>query len=176
MKSLRLILPLGIFLLISAFLWAGLFHDPHEVPSPLIGKPAPLFTLPQLQAPGETFSPTSMRGKVWLLNVWASWCAACRDEHAFLNEISKLGGVSLIGLNYKDERENALSWLQRFDNPYLVSAADVDGKVAIDYGVYGAPETFVIDRQGVIRYKHVGPITPKIWHEELKPLMKKLES
>jgi cytochrome c biogenesis protein CcmG/thiol:disulfide interchange protein DsbE len=173
--KLRVVIPLAVFLGLSAFLWAGLFRDPHEVPSPFIGKPAPAFVLPQLQAQEQTFSPASMRGQVWLLNVWASWCAACREEHLFLGELARLG-VPLVGLNYKDERRSALDWLQRYDNPYLFSAADTDGRTGISYGVYGAPETFLIDKEGVIRYKHVGPLTPKIWHDKIRPMMKQLQS
>jgi cytochrome c biogenesis protein CcmG/thiol:disulfide interchange protein DsbE len=175
MKSLRLVIPLVIFLAIAVFLWVGLFRDPREIPSPLIGKPAPAFTLPQLQAPQQTFSPEAMRGKVWLLNVWASWCVSCRDEHPFLVELSK-SGVPLVGLNYKDQRENALRWLQRFENPYQLSVSDLDGRVGIDYGVYGAPETFIIDKNGVVRYKRVGAMTPEVWKDTVEPLIRKLQS
>ena len=175
MKSLRLVIPLALFLVLAFFLWIGLYRDPREVPSPLIGKAAPAFVLPQLSAPAETFSPQAMRGKVWLLNVWASWCVACREEHAFLNALSRRG-VPLIGLNYKDQRENALKWLQRFDNPYQLSVSDLDGRVGIDYGVYGAPETFVIDRNGVIRLKQIGPLTPEVWRDKIEPLIRKLQS
>jgi cytochrome c biogenesis protein CcmG/thiol:disulfide interchange protein DsbE len=175
MKSLRLVIPLVIFLAIAVFLWVGLFRDPREIPSPLIGKPAPAFTLPQLQAPQQTFSPEAMRGKVWLLNVWASWCVSCRDEHPFLVELSK-SGVPLVGLNYKDQRENALRWLQRFENPYQLSVSDLDGRVGIDYGVYGAPETFIIDKDGVVRYKRVGAMTPEVWKDTVEPLIRKLQS
>jgi cytochrome c biogenesis protein CcmG/thiol:disulfide interchange protein DsbE len=175
MKSLRLVIPLVIFLAIAVFLWVGLFRDPREIPSPLIGKPAPAFTLPQLQSPQQTFSPEAMRGKVWLLNVWASWCVSCRDEHPFLVELAK-SGVPLVGLNYKDQRENALRWLQRFENPYALSVSDLDGRVGIDYGVYGAPETFIIDKAGVVRYKRVGAMTPEVWKDTVEPLIRKLQS
>ena len=175
MKSLRLVLPLVIFLVVAIFLWVGLYRDPREVPSPLIDKPAPLFALPQLHTPAQSFSPETMRGKVWLLNVWASWCVACREEHAFLNDLSKRG-VPLVGLNYKDQRENALKWLDRFDNPYTLSVSDTDGRVGINYGVYGAPETFVIDKNGVIRYKQIGAVTPEVWRDKIEPLLRKLQS
>lgn len=175
MKSIRLILPLAIFLLLAIFLWVGLYRDPREVPSPLIDKPAPAFMLQRLHTPEQTFSPDAMRGKVWLLNVWASWCVSCREEHAFLNELAK-GGVTLVGLNYKDQRENALEWLRHFDNPYMLSVSDTDGRVGIDYGVYGAPETFIIDRQGIIRYKQIGPMTPQVWNDKIEPLLRKLQS
>jgi cytochrome c biogenesis protein CcmG/thiol:disulfide interchange protein DsbE len=164
-----------MFLGVSIFLWVGLFRDPREVPSPLIDKPAPVFALPQLQTPTQVFSPDNMRGKVWLLNVWASWCVSCREEHAFLNELSKRG-VPLVGLNYKDQRENALKWLEKFDNPYTLSVSDLDGHVGIDYGVYGAPETFLIDKDGVIRYKQIGAMTPQAWRDKIEPLMRKLQS
>src|SRR5438105_1979337 len=175
MKSLRLVLPLVIFLVVAIFLWVGLYRDPREVPSPLIDQPAPLFALPQLHAPALSFSPETMRGKVWLLNVWASWCVACREEHAFLNDLSKRG-VPLVGLNYKDQRENALKWLDRYQNPYTLSVSDIDGRVGIDYGVYGAPETFVIDQNGVIRYKQIGAVTPEVWRDKIEPLLRKLQS
>jgi cytochrome c biogenesis protein CcmG/thiol:disulfide interchange protein DsbE len=175
MKSLRLVIPLAVFLAIAAFLWVGLYRDPREVPSPLVDKPAPAFTLAQLHKPAETFTPDAMRGKVWLLNVWASWCVACRQEHPLLVDLSK-GGVPIVGFNYKDKRENGLQWLERNGNPYLLSVSDLDGRVGIDYGVYGAPETFVIDKTGVIRYKQIGPITPEAWRDKIQPLVNKLSS
>ena len=148
---------------------------PHEVPSPLINKPAPAFQLPQLHEPTKTFSAQEMKGKVWLLNVWASWCISCREEHPVLLELARAGAVPIYGLNYKDKREDAIEWLNDLGNPYLVSAADVDGRVGIDYGVYGAPETYLIDRDGVIRYKHIGPLTPDVLQGKILPLVKDLE-
>ena len=170
----RFVIPLAIFVVLIAFLAMGLGHDPHEVPSPFINKAAPAFQLPQLHEPTKTFSPQDMRGKVWLLNVWASWCISCREEHPLLLELARSGAVPLYGLNYKDERKDALAWLDDLGNPYLLSAADLDGRVGIDYGVYGAPETYLIDRDGVIRFKHIGPLTPDVLQAKLLPLVKDL--
>jgi len=171
----RYLLPLLVFVLLAGFLAVGLKRDPREVPSPLIDKPAPAFSLPQLDAPDQQVSPKDLLGQVWLLNVWASWCVACRQEHPLLVDVSKAGQVKLYGLNYKDKREDALGWLQQFGNPYLKSMSDTGGLVGIDYGVYGVPETFVIDKQGVIRYKQIGPVTPEALRDTLLPLVAKLE-
>ena len=177
MKSLKLAIPLAAFLAIAAFLAVGLTRDPREVPSPFIGKPAPAFHIERLADAKIAFSPGDMRGKVWLLNVWASWCVSCRQEHPLLVELSKKqGGVPIIGLNYKDRRDDGLKWLARFGDPYALSAYDADGRVGIDYGVYGVPETFVIDKQGVIRYKQIGPITPEALEKTILPLIRKLEA
>lgn len=167
-------IPLAIFVVLVIFLAIGLGHDPHEVPSPLINKPAPAFQLPQLQDPTKTFSATEMRGKVWLLNVWATWCLPCREEHPVLVELSRSGAVPVYGLDYKDKREDALSLLAESGNPYLLCASDADGRVAIDYGVYGVPETYLIDREGIIRFKRVGPLTPEVVQNTLLPLVKDL--
>jgi len=167
-------LPLAIFVALVAFLYVGLFRDPREVPSPLIGKPAPAFALHQLHAPDKTLTTADMRGKVWLLNVWASWCVSCRVEHPLLVDMSRKNEVPIVGLDYKDERAKGLEWLARMGNPYALSAFDVDGKVGIDYGVYGVPETYVIDKKGVIRYKRIGPVTPEILKEKIEPLLKEL--
>lgn len=171
---LRYLIPLGIFLVLVVFLAIGLGRDPHEVPSPLINKAAPTFRLPQLKDPAKTFSAEDMRGKVWILNVWASWCIACRDEHPLLLEYAKSGVVPIYGLNYKDKREDALDWIDELGDPYVLSAADLDGRVAIDYGVYGAPETYLIDQNGTIRLKHIGPVTPDVWSKEVLPLVQEL--
>lgn len=170
----RFLIPLGLFIVLVAFLAMGLSRDPHEVPSPLINKPAPTFQLPQLHQPAKTFSAQEMRGKVWLLNVWASWCVSCREEHPILLELARPGVLPLYGLNYKDKREDALAWLNELGDPYLLSAADIEGRVAIDYGVYGAPETYLIDREGVIRFKQVGPITTELLQQKILPLAKEL--
>lgn len=170
----RFLLPLGIFAVLVLFLGVGLRLNPREIPSPFIGKAAPTFALTQLHEPGKNFSPQDMNGKVWLLNVWASWCVSCRQEHPVLMDFVKLGAAPIVGLNYKDGREDGIGWLQQFGNPYTVSAFDADGRVGIDYGVYGVPETFVIDKRGVIRFKHVGPLTPKVIAEKLLPLIKEL--
>ena len=170
----RYLIPLGIFLVLVVFLAIGLGRDPHEVPSPLINKAAPTFRLPQLKERAKTFSAEDMRGKVWILNVWASWCVACQDEHPLLLEYAKSGVVPIYGLNYKDKREDALAWLEELGDPYVVSAEDGEGRVAIDYGVYGAPETYVIDQSGTIRLKHIGPVTRDVWSKEVLPLVQQL--
>ncbi len=172
---LRFLLPLGIFLALAGFLWVGLGRDPSTVPSPLINKAAPEFRLAQLHEPTQQIARTDMLGKVWLLNVWASWCVACRQEHPLLMELARTRLVPIYGLNYKDKREDGINWLAQFGNPYVVSGADLDGRVGIDYGVYGVPETFVIDRQGVIRYKHIGPVTVDALKTKILPLVKELE-
>jgi cytochrome c biogenesis protein CcmG/thiol:disulfide interchange protein DsbE len=170
----RFLIPLGIFMVLVLFLGVGLRLNPREIPSPFIGKPAPAFTLTQLHESERQFSPQDMQGKVWLLNVWASWCVSCRQEHPVLMEFSRQALVPILGLNYKDGREDGKAWLSEFGNPYTLSAFDANGRIGIDYGVYGVPETFVIDKSGVIRYKHVGPLTPTIISEKLLPLIKEL--
>jgi len=170
----RFAIPLVLFILLVGFLAIGLRHDPHEVPSPLINKPAPAFQLAQLRDPTQSFSAADMRGKVWLLNVWASWCVTCRDEHPLLLQYARSGALPIYGLNYKDKREDALSWLGELGDPYVLSVSDTDGRVGIDYGVYGAPETYLIDRNGVIRFKQIGPVTPDIWQDKILPLAQKL--
>jgi cytochrome c biogenesis protein CcmG/thiol:disulfide interchange protein DsbE len=174
MKSLRFLIPLAVFGVLVVFLWRGLSLDPHEVPSPLIDKPAPGFALTRLDSAGTTVRRDDMLGKVWLLNVWASWCTACRQEHSTLLQLSRMNAVPIVGLNYKDTRPEGLDWLGRFGDPYSMSVFDQDGRVGIDYGVYGVPETFVIDKQGVIRYKQIGPLTPEVLQARILPLVKKL--
>jgi len=176
MRALKYLIPFGVFVALVAFFAVGLTKDPREVPSPLIEKPAPLFKVAQLHEPGASFAPQDMRGKVWLLNVWASWCVSCRVEHPLLVEMSRQKIVPIVGLDYKDQREDGKQWLAKFGNPYALSAFDADGKVGIDYGVYGVPETFVIDKQGVIRYKQIGPITREALDKTIIPLIRKLEA
>jgi cytochrome c biogenesis protein CcmG, thiol:disulfide interchange protein DsbE len=159
MKSLRFAIPLIIFIGLMLLMFKGLWQDPKIVNSPLIDKAAPGFTLPILAGNGSTFSLEEMRGKVWVLNVWASWCVACRAEHPLVTEMVREHDILVVGLNYKDEAQDALSWLERFGDPYLMSLVDKDGEVGIDYGVYGVPESFVIDAEGVIRRKVIGPVT-----------------
>ncbi|HEX2331971.1 MAG TPA: DsbE family thiol:disulfide interchange protein [Burkholderiales bacterium] len=166
-------LPLG-FVALLVLLAIGLKLNPREVPSPLIGKPAPHFELPLLHEPDKRFSQKDMLGAVWVLNVWASWCPPCLQEHPVVTELAK--SVAVIGLNYKDAREDALPWLKRNGDPYRLSVYDAAGRIAIDYGVYGVPETYVIDQRGVIRYKHIGPLTPEIARNKLEPLVKELRS
>lgn len=162
------------FLALIALLGVGLTLNPREVPSPLIGKPAPRFSLPQLHAPEKTFSPDEMSGKVWVLNVWASWCPPCLEEHPLVTDLARTGKVPLIGLNYKDRHEDAIAWLKRHGDPFQLSASDTGGIIAIDYGVYGVPETYVIDRQGIIRYKRIGPLRPDILKNRVLPLLEEL--
>jgi len=170
----RYLIPLVIFGVLVVFLAIGLGRDPHEVPSPLINKPAPSFKLAQLKDPSKSFSAEEMRGRVWLLNVWASWCISCRDEHPLLLEYARSGALPIFGLNYKDRPEDALAWLQELGDPYVLSVSDLDGRVGIDYGVYGAPETYLIDQQGVIRFKQIGPVTPDVWTKSILPLAQEL--
>ena len=176
MKMLRWSIPLAVFVVLVAFLWVGLGHDPHEVPSPLIDKPAPAFKLLQLHDPDKTLAAEDLKGRVWLLNVWASWCVSCREEHPLLVEFARTNIVPVYGLNYKDKPDDALAWLKQFGDPYALSIVDRDGRVGIDYGVYGVPETFVIDKQGMIRYKQIGPITPEALQNKILPLVKELQS
>jgi len=173
-SALRFVLPLAIFIVLSGFLFVGLRLNPREVPSPFIGKPAPAFQLTQLAQPEQTFSPKQMQGQVWLLNVWASWCVACRVEHPLLVDLAKKNVIPIVGLNYKDKRDAALGWLGQFGDPYQLSVADTDGRVGIDYGVYGVPETFVIYKVGVIRFKQIGPITEDAWRDKILPLLQQL--
>ncbi len=171
---LRYLIPLGLFLVMVVFLAIGLRRDPGKLPSALINKTAPTFRLPQLHDPAKTFSAEDVRGKVWILNVWASWCVGCREEHPWLLEYAQSGVAPIYGLNYKDKQEDALAWLEDLGDPYVLSAVDLNGRVAIDYGVYGAPETYLIDQGGTIRFKHVGPVTPEIWSKEFLPRIQEL--
>lgn len=175
MKKLRLLIPLAVFLILVVFLYVGLFRDPREIPSPLVDKPAPAFTLAQLHEPGKQMSAADMKGKVWLLNVWASWCVSCREEHPLLVQLARANVVPLIGLNYKDRNDLGLAWLKQNGDPYNFSVVDSDGRVGINYGVYGVPETFVIDKNGVIRYKQIGPITAEALEKKILPLVRELQ-
>ncbi len=166
----RFLLPLAVFILLVGFLAVGLKLNPREVPSPLVGRAAPSFDLPLLHQPDKRFAPADMRGKVWLLNVWASWCVSCRDEHPILMALAKRGVMPILGLNYKDKGDEATAWLKQFGNPYELSVVDADGRIGIDYGVYGVPETYLIDPEGVIRYKQIGPVTAAILEQKILPL------
>jgi cytochrome c biogenesis protein CcmG/thiol:disulfide interchange protein DsbE len=190
----RFLIPLAAFIVLLVFLAIGLNRDPRDVPSPLVGKPAPAFTIPILAEPTKNFGPEQMQGKVWLLNVWSSWCVSCRQEHPVLVAFSKTGQVPIVGLNYKEVRGDggidwekldaaaekqmvvarASNWLSQHGNPYLLSALDIDGRVGINYGVYGVPETYVIDKTGIIRMKHTGPITPESMQKRILPLVAEL--
>jgi len=173
--KIKFLLPLVLFFVMVGFLGKGLFLDPRKVPSPLIGKSAPAFIAPVLGDPSKTFSTADMKGQVWLLNTWASWCAACRDEHPLLVEMLA-HDIPLYGLAYKDTDEASLQMLQQLGNPYILSATDKDGRIGIDYGVYGVPETYVIDKEGIIRYKQIGPITPDSLRNIILPLLKALQA
>ncbi|NDU86122.1 MAG: DsbE family thiol:disulfide interchange protein [Ferrovum sp.] len=168
------VIPLLAFGGLATFMGLGLSHDPHEVPSPFIGKPAPDFRLPKLEGDG-TFGPADYRGKVWLLNVWASWCVSCREEHPVLLKYSRLNQVPLVGLDYKDQADDGRKWVDQYGNPYTLTVMDVDGRVGIDYGVYGVPETYVIDKNGTIRYKQIGPITEEVLQKTLMPMIAELQ-
>ena len=176
MKSgtLKFWLPAAVFVLLVAILARGLFLDPRRVPSPLIGKPAPAFQLGRLSDPGSRFGPEDMRGKVWLLNVWASWCVSCREEQQVMNRLAGMHLVPIVGLNYKDHPSDARQWLAEWGDPYVTSVMDSDGRVGINWGVYGVPETFLIDRQGVIRYKYIGPVDNPALTKVLIPKIKSL--
>jgi cytochrome c biogenesis protein CcmG/thiol:disulfide interchange protein DsbE len=170
----RLLVPLALFGVLVGFLAIGLQRDPHEVPSPLVNKAAPSFQVPQLILADHSFAPADLKGQVWMLNVWASWCVACRVEHPLLVELAQSKIVPVIGLDYKDKRFDALGFLQKNGDPYNLSAFDADGRVGIDYGVYGVPETFVIDKNGVIRHKQIGPITAEALEKTILPLIREL--
>lgn len=172
----RFLLPLAIFVVMVGFLAVGLTLNPREVPSPLVGKAAPDFSLPQLHEPDKVFSPKDLAGKVWLLNFWASWCSGCKDEHPVLMQLAKSGEVPIYGADYKDRREEALTWLQRWGNPYQLVGVDEAGRVGINYGVYGVPETYVIDKAGKIRYKQIGPVDQDILDKKILPLVRELQN
>ena len=171
----KLLIPLALFVVLVGFLFVGLGLNPREVPSPLIDKPAPNFTLRQLHAPDKTLGTSDFKGQVWLLNVWASWCVSCRVEHPLLVELAKSKAVPIIGLNYKDKDAEGLAWLAQHGDPYTLSVVDADGRVGIDWGVYGVPETFVVDKAGVIRYKQIGPVTAESLEQKILPLVRELQ-
>jgi cytochrome c biogenesis protein CcmG/thiol:disulfide interchange protein DsbE len=170
----KFLMPLAIPTMIGIFLGIGLTLNPREVPSVLIGKPAPEFTLPPVQGRVEGLSSKDLRGDVSLVNVFASWCTACRDEHPLLMQLNQKNIVPIHGLNYKDRPEDAAAWLDALGDPYTRTGADINGRVGIDWGVYGVPETYVIDRQGQIAYKYIGAIDAKVLKETLLPLIKDL--
>ena len=171
----RLLIPLAVFGVLFAFLLVGLTLNPREVPSPLIGKPAPAFELARLHEPGQKLGTEDLKGQVWLLNVWASWCVSCRIEHPLLVDLAKRKTVPIVGLNYKDKPDEGIAWLKQWGNPYDVSVIDRDGRVGIDWGVYGVPETFVVDKSGFIRHKHIGPIDAAALEKKILPLVRELQ-
>ncbi len=170
----RFFAPLALMLALGALFWAGLGSDPTVVPSPLVGKPMPAFTLSTLDDPTDSVSRDDLHGRVFMLHVWATWCESCRAEHPTLLAFSQRGLVPIVGLNYKDERDAARRWLVRAGDPYTMNLFDGDGRVGIDWGVYGTPETFIVDAEGIIRYKHVGPLDPARIEDELVPLLQEL--
>jgi cytochrome c biogenesis protein CcmG/thiol:disulfide interchange protein DsbE len=171
----RFLIPFGLFIVVVGFLAVGLTLNPRELPSPLVGKAAPEFSLPQLHDPGKVISSNDLKGKVWLLNFWASWCGGCKEEHPVLIRIAQSGEVPIYGMDYKDQRSEALAWLKEWGNPYPVVAVDEAGRVGINYGVYGVPETYVIDKAGIIRYKQIGPIREDILEKKILPLVRELQ-
>ncbi|MEK7796221.1 MAG: DsbE family thiol:disulfide interchange protein [Pseudomonadota bacterium] len=176
----RFVIPVALFAVLGLLLGYAIYemqrgdYSPRTIPSPLIGKPLPALSLPTVADPKREVGPAQLRGRVYLLNVWASWCVSCRVEHPLLNELARNKTVTLIGLNYKDQRQDALAWLKDMGNPYETSLSDLDGRFGIEIGVYGVPETFVIDKEGIIRYKHIGPLTPAAMEQKLLPLIKDL--
>jgi len=175
MRALKFLIPLLVFVGIAWFLLKGLSRDPREIPSPLVGKPAPVAALPVLGDAARKWSPADMKGQVWLLNVWGSWCSGCRVEHPLLNDFARQNIAPVVGFAWKDSPEASSDWIAKLGNPYKISVSDLDGKAAIDWGVYGAPETFVIDKTGVIRDKHIGPLTSEALTGRLIPLIRKLQ-
>jgi cytochrome c biogenesis protein CcmG/thiol:disulfide interchange protein DsbE len=190
---LKYIIPLILFIILAIFLAVGLNLNPSEIPSPLLNKPAPAFSAPKLQMtakdggnvaigrepmrpPEAKLSNADLKGQVWLLNVWASWCVSCREEHPVLNQFAQQKTVTIIGLNYKDDPPAAKNWLETLGNPYNVSIMDQDGRIGIDWGVYGVPETFVMDKKGIVRYKHTGPVTLEAIQQTLLPLITQLQA
>ncbi len=176
MKSLRFMVPLLVFMGLVVFFFKGLSIDPREIPSPLIGKPLPHFSLPSLAEPQKPVSEQDLQGKVALLNVWATWCVSCRAEHEVLVQLARSQTLDIYSLNWKDDPAAARDWLRRLGDPYVTTIVDQEGRTAIDLGVYGAPETFLIDKAGVIRYKHAGPLTWPLLREKIIPLANELKA
>lgn len=170
----RFLLPLGIFAILVILLGFGLTMDPKKVPSPLIDKPAPAFTLSRLHDQSSSFSPVDFKGKVWVLNVWASWCVSCRAEHKIITQLANMKLVEIVGLDYKDDPADGKRWLQQFGDPYSLSVVDFDGRTGIDWGVYGVPETFIIGKDGLIKHKHIGPVDAQALKDDIVPLIKTL--
>ena len=174
MQRFKLFIPLIIFAILAIFFWKGLSLDPNAMPSALIDDPVPSFELPTVKDDSKMVTQDIFKGQVSLLNVWATWCISCRVEHPYLNKLSE-EGVAIYGINYKDDTPAAVKWLQEFHDPYQLSIVDADGRLGIDLGVFGAPETYLIDQRGVIRYKHVGVVDDRVWSKILKPLYDSLQ-
>lgn len=173
------LIPLLAFAALALLLGVGVMmnsgKDTSAIPSPLVGKPAPDFALPVLDEPDRIITRDDLLGEPYLLNVWGSWCPACRDEHPVITELAESGRLRVIGYDYKDEADDARRWLQQFGNPYALVITDVEGRAALDWGIYGAPESFLVDAQGVIRWKFVGPLTPEVVQTQLLPALESLE-
>lgn len=169
------LLPLVLFLIIGSLLWKGLWLKPHELPSVLIGKPAPVFSAQSIERPETIMTEAIFKGQVTLLHVWASWCTSCQQEHVLLTELVKKHDLCMVGLNYFDDLKSATMLLKTQENLYQVNLFDPMGKIGMDYGVYGTPETFVIDQEGIVRYRHVGPIDKTLWQTELQPVIVRLQ-
>ncbi|MEJ2307928.1 MAG: DsbE family thiol:disulfide interchange protein [Gammaproteobacteria bacterium] len=176
MKSLRYVIPLVIFLALLGLMYKGLYQDPKLVNSPLIGKQVPDFSLPELLDPSKSVEPEQFLGQVWLLNVWGSWCPECWREHGYLKQLSTRHGLTVVGINWRDETADAVDMLRRAGNPYTAIGVDPETTAVLDLGVYGAPESYLIDKQGIIRFKQVGAVTPQLWNSELEALVKRLQS
>ncbi len=172
----RFLIPLGVFLLLAVLLGVGLTLNPREVPSVLVNEKAPEFSLVDLFDANKRVTSADMKGQVWMINFWGTWCPECWREHAFLVEVAKRDGVKIVGVDWRDDLDEARAFLKNKGNPFVAVGVDPDSDTVMDWGVYGAPETFVIDKQGMIRKKHTGPLYEKIWQEEFKPLLKQLES
>lgn len=176
MRILKFLIPLALFAGIAWFLLKGLDRDPRALPSPLIGKAVPTFSLPTLKDPQATWSPADMKGKVWLLNVWGSWCTTCQIEHPVLLDLAKAGNLPIVGMAWKDMPDRSVAWLRKWGDPYTLTVMDFQGQIAIDLGVYGAPETFLIDQQGLVRFKHAGALTPELVSGKLLPMVRQLQA
>ncbi len=176
MNRASLFVPLAVFAALAGLFWVGLGReDPHKLPSALLDRPFPEFALPRLDAPGQLANQDGLRGRVHLVNVWATWCPTCKAEHAYLNELAASQDIAIVGVNYKDDPVEAAVWIQRFGNPYVWTVIDADGKLGVDLGVYGAPETFLVDDQGVIRFKWVGDVNARVWEDEFAPRVAALQ-
>jgi cytochrome c biogenesis protein CcmG, thiol:disulfide interchange protein DsbE len=167
-------IPIAIFIVIGVTFYKGLEFNPTYIPSPLLGRPAPVYETPTLEDPAKTTGTDDFLGQVSLVNVWATWCSGCRQEHGFLTELARQGRVPIYGVNWRDDRISALDWLNTLGNPYVASAFDADGSVAIDWGVYGAPQTFLVGPDGTVLYKHIAPLTPQVWQREFVPRLREL--
>jgi len=170
---LRYFIPATVFVVLLAVFWVGLHRDPRVVPSPLIGKPAPTFQLPTVEDPARNVGTADFAGQIYVLNVWGTWCGGCREEHDTLLAIKRENLVPIVGLNWKDDRELAKQWLTQLGDPYVATAYDPEGRVGIDWGVYGAPETFLVSREGVVLFKHIAPLTMEVWQREFVPRIKR---